>query len=143
MEGPVWGDPECRYSRGVSLGWVTPRAAIPEGPLGGGVTLRVAMSEGCHSVYGRMASLSRGRSVHGGGSLGACFSGVLCARGMVAAPRGRVLYSHWLFPQLLDLFDSEDPRERDFLKTILHRIYGKFLGLRAYIRRHINNIFYR
>ena len=45
--------------------------------------------------------------------------------------------------QLLDLFDSEDPRERDFLKTILHRIYGKFLGLRAYIRRQINHIFYR
>uniref|UniRef100_A0A6Q2Y7D2 Serine/threonine protein phosphatase 2A regulatory subunit n=1 Tax=Esox lucius TaxID=8010 RepID=A0A6Q2Y7D2_ESOLU len=44
---------------------------------------------------------------------------------------------------LLDLFDSEDPRERDFLKTTLHRIYGKFLGLRAYIRKHINNIFYR
>uniref|UniRef100_A0A8C5GYD4 Serine/threonine protein phosphatase 2A regulatory subunit n=1 Tax=Gouania willdenowi TaxID=441366 RepID=A0A8C5GYD4_GOUWI len=44
---------------------------------------------------------------------------------------------------LLELFDSEDPRERDFLKTILHRIYGKFLGLRAIIRRHINNIFYR
>ncbi|XP_064600606.1 serine/threonine-protein phosphatase 2A 56 kDa regulatory subunit gamma isoform-like isoform X3 [Liolophura sinensis] len=44
--------------------------------------------------------------------------------------------------QLLDLFDSEDPRERDFLKTILHRIYGKFLGLRAYIRKQINNIFY-
>ncbi|WAR20181.1 2A5D-like protein [Mya arenaria] len=36
--------------------------------------------------------------------------------------------------QLLELFDSEDPRERDFQKTILHRIYGKFLGLRAYIR---------
>uniref|UniRef100_A0A8C5NCB1 Serine/threonine protein phosphatase 2A regulatory subunit n=1 Tax=Gouania willdenowi TaxID=441366 RepID=A0A8C5NCB1_GOUWI len=32
--------------------------------------------------------------------------------------------------QLLELFDSEDPRERDFLKTTLHRIYGKFLGLR-------------
>lgn len=44
--------------------------------------------------------------------------------------------------QLLELFDSEDPRERDFLKTILHRIYGKFLGLRAYIRKQINNIFY-
>ena len=44
---------------------------------------------------------------------------------------------------LLDLFDSEDPRERDFLKTTLHRIYGKFLGLRAYIRKQINNIFYR
>ena len=45
--------------------------------------------------------------------------------------------------QLLELFDSEDPRERDFLKTTLHRIYGKFLGLRAHIRKQINNIFYR
>jgi len=45
--------------------------------------------------------------------------------------------------KLLDLFDSEDPRERDFLKTILHRIYGKFLGLRAFIRKQINNIFLR
>jgi serine/threonine-protein phosphatase 2A regulatory subunit B' len=44
--------------------------------------------------------------------------------------------------RLLELFDTEDPRERDFLKTTLHRIYGKFLGLRAYIRKHINNIFY-
>jgi len=44
---------------------------------------------------------------------------------------------------LLELFDSEDPRERDFLKTTLHRIYGKFLSLRAYIRRSINNIFYQ
>ncbi|XP_078490344.1 serine/threonine-protein phosphatase 2A 56 kDa regulatory subunit alpha isoform-like [Ciona intestinalis] len=42
---------------------------------------------------------------------------------------------------LLELFASEDPRERDFLKTVLHRIYGKFLGLRAFIRRHMNNIF--
>lgn len=50
---------------------------------------------------------------------------------------------HLISFQLLELFDSEDPRERDFLKTILHRIYGKFLGLRAYIRRQINNIFYR
>ncbi|XP_065174684.1 serine/threonine-protein phosphatase 2A 56 kDa regulatory subunit gamma isoform-like [Sycon ciliatum] len=45
--------------------------------------------------------------------------------------------------QLLELFDSEDPRERDFLKTTLHRIYGKFLNLRAYIRKQINYIFYR
>lgn len=45
--------------------------------------------------------------------------------------------------RVLDLFDSEDPRERDFLKTVLHRIYGKFLGLRAFIRKHINNVFYR
>ncbi|MEQ2187075.1 Serine/threonine-protein phosphatase 2A 56 kDa regulatory subunit beta isoform, partial [Goodea atripinnis] len=44
---------------------------------------------------------------------------------------------------LLELFDSEDPREREYLKTILHRVYGKLLGLRAYIRKQINNIFLR
>ncbi|KAI8330488.1 protein phosphatase 2A regulatory B subunit [Chlamydoabsidia padenii] len=45
--------------------------------------------------------------------------------------------------QLLELFDSEDPRERDLLKTALHRIYGKFLGLRAFIRKSINHIFFQ
>ncbi|VEL10437.1 unnamed protein product [Protopolystoma xenopodis] len=45
--------------------------------------------------------------------------------------------------QLLELFDSEDPRERDLLKTVVHRIYGKFLGLRSFIRKQINNIFLR
>jgi len=30
----------------------------------------------------------------------------------------------------IDLFDSEDPRERDYLKALLHRIYGKFMQLR-------------
>ena len=45
--------------------------------------------------------------------------------------------------QLLDLFDSEDSRERDCLKTTLHRIYGKFLSLRAFIRRSINNLFFQ
>ena len=43
----------------------------------------------------------------------------------------------------MDLFDSEDPRERDFLKTTLHRIYGKFLNLRSFIRRSINNVFFQ
>mmetsp|Transcript_23850 Transcript_23850/g.74554 ORF Transcript_23850/g.74554 Transcript_23850/m.74554 type:complete len:491 (-) Transcript_23850:60-1532(-) len=45
--------------------------------------------------------------------------------------------------KLLELFDSEDPRERDYLKTILHRIYGKFMVHRPFIRKAINNIFYR
>ncbi|CAH8428632.1 unnamed protein product [Schistosoma haematobium] len=45
--------------------------------------------------------------------------------------------------QLLELFDSEDPRERDLVKTILHRVYGKFLGLRAFIRKQFGNIFYK
>ena len=45
--------------------------------------------------------------------------------------------------QLLELFDTEDPRERDYLKTTLHRIYGKLLALRGYIRKAINNVFFR
>ncbi|MBA0601792.1 hypothetical protein Gorai_004959, partial [Gossypium raimondii] len=45
--------------------------------------------------------------------------------------------------KLLDLFDSEDPREREYLKTILHRIYGKFMVHRPFIRKAINNIFFR
>ncbi|KAF3783613.1 B'GAMMA Serine/threonine protein phosphatase 2A regulatory subunit B' gamma isoform [Nymphaea thermarum] len=50
---------------------------------------------------------------------------------------------HSFVLRLLDLFDSEDPRERDYLKTILHRIYGKFMVHRPFIRKAINNIFYR
>ncbi|CAN0015862.1 unnamed protein product [Pylaiella littoralis] len=45
--------------------------------------------------------------------------------------------------QLVDLFDSEDPRERDYLKTILHRVYGKFMMHRAFIRRAVGNAFLR
>jgi serine/threonine-protein phosphatase 2A regulatory subunit B' len=44
--------------------------------------------------------------------------------------------------RVLELFDSEDHRERDYLKTILHRIYAKFMSLRAFIRKAINNVFY-
>ena len=33
--------------------------------------------------------------------------------------------------------------QRDYLKTILHRIYGKFMPYRAFIRKSINSIFYR
>merc|ERR1719191_2487452 len=45
--------------------------------------------------------------------------------------------------KLLELFDSEDPRERDYLKTILHRIYGKIMALRLFIRKATQNLFYR
>jgi len=45
--------------------------------------------------------------------------------------------------KLLELFDSEDPRERDYLKTILHRIYGKFMALRAFVRRAIQHVFFK
>ncbi|OIV90948.1 hypothetical protein TanjilG_16908 [Lupinus angustifolius] len=50
---------------------------------------------------------------------------------------------HIFVLKLLDLFESEDQREREYLKTILHRIYGKFMVHRPFIRKAINNIFYR
>lgn len=49
---------------------------------------------------------------------------------------------HSFVLRLLDLFDSDDQREREYLKTILHRIYGKFMVHRPFIRKSINNIFY-
>ena len=48
--------------------------------------------------------------------------------------------SNSFIAQFLELFDSEDPRERDYLKTILHRIYGKFMPLRGYIRTQVMNL---
>lgn len=50
---------------------------------------------------------------------------------------------HSFILRLLELFDSEDPRERDCLKTILHRIYGKFMVHRPVIRKAVSNIIYR
>ena len=44
---------------------------------------------------------------------------------------------------LLELFDTEDSREREVLKSILHRVYAKFLSLRTHIRTAINNVFFR
>lgn len=45
--------------------------------------------------------------------------------------------------RLIEQFDTEDPRERDYLKTILHRIYGKFMSHRSHIRKAISHVFYR
>lgn len=45
--------------------------------------------------------------------------------------------------KLLDLFDSENAREREFLISIVHHIYRKFMGLRPFIRKVISDIFYR
>ena len=51
--------------------------------------------------------------------------------------------NHQFILKFLNLFDSEDPRERDYLKTILHRVYGKFMAHRPFIRKSINHVFYR
>jgi len=51
--------------------------------------------------------------------------------------------SNAFIKQFVELFDSEDPRERDYLKTILHRIYGKFMRLRSYIKEQVMNLMLR
>jgi serine/threonine-protein phosphatase 2A regulatory subunit B' len=43
----------------------------------------------------------------------------------------------------IELFDAEDPRERDYVKTVLHRMYGKFMSYRSYIRKAISQVFFR
>ena len=61
----------------------------------------------------------------------------------VSSKHAKKHINHAFCSSLVELFDSEDPRERDYLKTILHRIYGKFMPYRAFIRKSINSIFYR
>ncbi|KAL4573332.1 hypothetical protein LXL04_020133 [Taraxacum kok-saghyz] len=41
------------------------------------------------------------------------------------------------------MFNTEDTHEREYLKTILHRIHGKFMVHRPFIRKAINHIFYQ
>lgn len=43
---------------------------------------------------------------------------------------------------LLKLFSSDDFRERDILKIVVHRIYGKIMSVRSLIRRIIQHQFY-
>lgn len=43
----------------------------------------------------------------------------------------------------IELFDAEDPRERDYVKTVLHRMYGKFMSYRSFIRKAISQVFFR
>ncbi|XP_076904082.1 serine/threonine protein phosphatase 2A 57 kDa regulatory subunit B' kappa isoform-like [Bidens hawaiensis] len=50
---------------------------------------------------------------------------------------------HAFLLKLLNLFDSDDPRERECLKSVLHRIYGKFMVHRPFIRMAVSNIIYR
>ncbi len=67
-------------------------------------------------------------------------------RFIVSAPVDpRVMKKHINGPfvlRLLTLFNSQDYRERDYLKTLLHRIYAKFMSLRAFIRKAMNHVFF-
>ncbi|CAI0629041.1 unnamed protein product [Linum tenue] len=62
---------------------------------------------------------------------------------LVDAKAAKKQVDHSFVLRLLDLFDSDDPRERDCLKSVLHRIYGKFMVLRPFIRKAVSNIIYR
>eukprot|EP01102_Stenamoeba_stenopodia_P010807 TRINITY_DN328_c0_g1_i2.p1 TRINITY_DN328_c0_g1~~TRINITY_DN328_c0_g1_i2.p1 ORF type:complete len:451 (-),score=52.33 TRINITY_DN328_c0_g1_i2:175-1527(-) len=42
--------------------------------------------------------------------------------------------------KILELFDSEDPRERNQLKMVLHKLYSRFVQMRGHIRKHISHI---
>lgn len=53
-------------------------------------------------------------------------------------------YVDWPFIRSwIELFDTEDPRERDYVKTVLHRMYGKFMSYRSSIRKAISQVFFR
>ena len=45
--------------------------------------------------------------------------------------------------KMLELWDSEGPRVRDYLKTLLHPSYGKFMALRSFARRAIQHVFFK
>jgi len=44
---------------------------------------------------------------------------------------------------ILGCFTSRDPRLREYLKTILHRVYGRFMAYRLFIRKAIVDIFFQ
>ncbi|KAA8495844.1 Serine/threonine-protein phosphatase 2A 56 kDa regulatory subunit delta isoform [Porphyridium purpureum] len=69
-------------------------------------------------------------------------------RRMVAAPdldvkAARTVLDHNFVLGMLDLFASPDPREREYAKTIFHRLYGKLLSLRSFVRKSLQNAFTR
>lgn len=53
---------------------------------------------------------------------------------------GLLLIFDCFFDYVLTL---QDPRERDYVKTVLHRMYGKFMSYRSYIRKAISQVFFR
>ena len=44
--------------------------------------------------------------------------------------------------RFLELFDSEESLERDYLKNILHKLYTKLVSRRKMIRNSMNETFY-
>lgn len=54
----------------------------------------------------------------------------------------KVFITHSFIQEFLELFDSEEPREREYLKNILHRLYAKLVPRRKMIRKAITDCFH-
>lgn len=53
----------------------------------------------------------------------------------------KVFITHSFIEEFLELLDSEEPREREYLKNILHRLYAKLVKRRKMIRKAITDCF--
>jgi serine/threonine-protein phosphatase 2A regulatory subunit B' len=53
----------------------------------------------------------------------------------------RSCITHKFIQEFLELFDSEEPKEREYLKNILHRLYAKLVPRRKMIRKTITDTF--
>ncbi|KAD5507711.1 hypothetical protein R6Q59_031494 [Mikania micrantha] len=55
-------------------------------------------------------------------------------------PMGEIFITRTFILNLLTLFNSDDLRERDAVKNIIHRIYSKFTTHRSFIRKSMTDI---
>lgn len=55
----------------------------------------------------------------------------------------KVFITHQFIQEFLELFDSEEPREREYLKNILHRLYAKLVPRRKMIRKVLSALLMR
>ena len=53
----------------------------------------------------------------------------------------RSFINHKFIQEFLELFDSEEPKEREYLKNILHRLYAKLVPRRRMIRKSMSDTF--
>ncbi len=53
----------------------------------------------------------------------------------------RVFITHKFIQEFLELFDSEEEKEREYLKNILHRLYAKLVPRRKMIRKGKTDLF--
>ncbi|XP_066902522.1 serine/threonine-protein phosphatase 2A 56 kDa regulatory subunit epsilon isoform-like [Halyomorpha halys] len=52
----------------------------------------------------------------------------------------KIYMSDRFLHEIMELMDSDDPREKDMAKTVVHRIYARFCTSRPYLRKELCNI---